>query len=426
MLNRVFFIAGIFLVMLLMINPDTEAKTIIVDKDGEGDYLTIQDGMIAAAEGDTVTVHSGTYYEYGIHMKNNVTLIGAGAESCKIHGGDEFLPWPNDAVIKVDSISQCKIEGFTLTYKGMGIMVINSKADINNNIMDSCFTAVFCRYNSEVEMLNNLIINCKNFGIGILDTSKITLISNIIYHAICSGIEIIKNSQGEIINNVLHENGPYGLRVAYGSKCTVYNTIIWHQYSYSISSDSDLDSILIEYSDIQRPYLEEPWEGTGNICADPMFLDYPSYDFHLHQNSPCINSGNPEPIYNDVDGSRNDIGAFGGPYGSWLVSDVDDNTLPKPTIFGVFYNFPNPFNTETTIQFLLNQYENVKLTIYNISGQKILALIDGKKASGLHSIKWNGYNENGDVVPSGVYICRLELINDNKPFSKTLKLIMLK
>ena len=48
---------------------------------------------------------------------------------------------------------------------------------------------------------------------------------------------------------------------------------------------------------------------------DPLFIS--PTDFHLSNESPCIDEGNPEPEYNDINGSRNDQGAYGGPYGNW-------------------------------------------------------------------------------------------------------------
>lgn len=57
--------------------------------------------------------------------------------------------------------------------------------------------------------------------------------------------------------------------------------------------------------------------GVGNITSDPKFTDAAAGDYTLTGFSACIDGGNPLKGYNDVDGSTNDIGAFGGPYGDW-------------------------------------------------------------------------------------------------------------
>lgn len=61
--------------------------------------------------------------------------------------------------------------------------------------------------------------------------------------------------------------------------------------------------------------LIEQYNFYGNEDNDPMFLF--EDDFRLYYLSPCKDAGNPDPIYNDLDGSRNDQGAYGGPYGDW-------------------------------------------------------------------------------------------------------------
>src|SRR6185436_6056829 len=57
--------------------------------------------------------------------------------------------------------------------------------------------------------------------------------------------------------------------------------------------------------------------GPGDISVDPLFDAVSTPPFSLSFSSPCINAGDPNPLYNDLDGTRNDMGAFGGPSG-WL------------------------------------------------------------------------------------------------------------
>jgi len=70
-------------------------------------------------------------------------------------------------------------------------------------------------------------------------------------------------------------------------------------------------------------------------------------------------------------------------------------------------NFPNPFNPETKISFSIDSEQNVELKVYNILGQKIRTLVDEPKRSGYHRIVWDGTDDRGVQVPSGVYFYRL-------------------
>jgi hypothetical protein len=69
--------------------------------------------------------------------------------------------------------------------------------------------------------------------------------------------------------------------------------------------------------------------------------------------------------------------------------------------------YPNPFMDETTIEYLLDQPENIKLEIFNISGQKVAEEIHTNQWSGTNSFTWNGKTNSGKLVTPGVYFCRL-------------------
>jgi len=71
-------------------------------------------------------------------------------------------------------------------------------------------------------------------------------------------------------------------------------------------------------------------------------------------------------------------------------------------------NYPNPFNPETKIVFNLIESGNAKLEIYNIKGQKIKTLIKDQLSTGQHSVVWDGRDDNGKAVSSGVYFYKLQ------------------
>lgn len=88
----------------------------------------------------------------------------------------------------------------------------------------------------------------------------------------------------------------------------------------------------------------------------------------------------------------------------------------------LFHNYPNPFNPETTIKYQLPMTANVKLEIFNLLGQKVSTLVDRKQSAGFHSARWDGRNEAGAPVSSGVYLYRVEV----GEFVQTRKLTLLR
>ncbi len=76
--------------------------------------------------------------------------------------------------------------------------------------------------------------------------------------------------------------------------------------------------------------------------------------------------------------------------------------------FSIRGAYPNPFNASTTISFTLPASGFTQLVIYNITGQKVRELAAGEMKAGTHSIIWNGCDDNGTAVSSGIYILRLK------------------
>ena len=92
-----------------------------------------------------------------------------------------------------------------------------------------------------------------------------------------------------------------------------------------------------------------------------------------------------------------------------------------PETVEVYTNYPNPFNPVTTIPFSLPEKQNVTLTIYNILGQKVRTLVNKVLNAGSHQYKWNGKNDNGKQLSSGVYL--YEIITNKLKITKKMILI---
>ena len=84
-------------------------------------------------------------------------------------------------------------------------------------------------------------------------------------------------------------------------------------------------------------------------------------------------------------------------------------------------NYPNPFNPQTTIRYDLPKSCQPSLKIFNMRGQLIRTLIGNEQVAGMHSVVWDGRDQNGNIVSSGVYLCRL-VVEDE--FIETKKIIL--
>jgi len=93
-----------------------------------------------------------------------------------------------------------------------------------------------------------------------------------------------------------------------------------------------------------------------------------------------------------------------------------------PATFVLNQNYPNPFNPTTQIQYGLPRQSNVKLTVHNVLGQEVARLVEGEQEAGFHEVQWNGRNENGTPVASGVYLYRIQA----GEFVRTSKMVFLK
>ena len=86
---------------------------------------------------------------------------------------------------------------------------------------------------------------------------------------------------------------------------------------------------------------------------------------------------------------------------------VNENNETIPQDILLITNHPNPFNPSTTISFTISESGETNLSIYNISGQKIRELLDSHLPAGSNSILWDGRDDNGAPVSSGIYFVLL-------------------
>lgn len=86
-----------------------------------------------------------------------------------------------------------------------------------------------------------------------------------------------------------------------------------------------------------------------------------------------------------------------------LTVDIESESSEIPTDFVVHQNYPNPFSTTTRIDYALPQAERVEIAVYNIVGQKVRTFVAENQGVGRHSVVWDGTDDAGTRVTSGVY-----------------------
>lgn len=79
-----------------------------------------------------------------------------------------------------------------------------------------------------------------------------------------------------------------------------------------------------------------------------------------------------------------------------------------PNVFDLAQNYPNPFNPETSIRYQVANPSDVKIQVYNLMGQLVNTLVDRRQAQGNYTITWNGRNDRGQVVATGVYLLKMQ------------------
>ena len=93
-----------------------------------------------------------------------------------------------------------------------------------------------------------------------------------------------------------------------------------------------------------------------------------------------------------------------------------------PEEYALSQNYPNPFNPTTKMNYQLPKRSRVIISIYNIVGQEVRTLLNEDQDYGVHSITWNGVDQYGKSMATGVYFARLS----TGSFSQTKKMLLLK
>ncbi len=262
------------------------------------------------------------------------------------------------------------------------------------------------------------------------------------------GIYAEFTSAPSLINVTIADNRAYHGGGFYGNinnHCDFTNTIIWNNSAERGSqfSTSSTDTLDFHYCDVDTSVAKSiswrtspghtEWNET-NLCADPQFANY----YMLAPASPCIDAGHPDSRFSDDSETaasnialwpgqgtpRNDLGAFGGPQsGRQLSSGVSkDMSQSSIHVTELQANYPNPFNSATTISFSIAHPGKVHLDIFNTLGQGVKTFHRIIGQAGHYTMQWDGRVKDNTPAPSGIYFYRLK----TKDFYQTRSMILLR
>lgn len=108
------------------------------------------------------------------------------------------------------------------------------------------------------------------------------------------------------------------------------------------------------------------------------------------------------------------------------VVGITDLQTGLPTAFALHQNYPNPFNPTTSIHYDLEQSGSVSLKIFNILGQEVRTLVNGRQTTGFKKVVWDGRNNLGELLGSGVYIYRLDVTGVGQRYVQNRKMVLMK
>ncbi len=168
--------------------------------------------------------------------------------------------------------------------------------------------------------------------------------------------------------------------------------------------------------------------GTGLLVGEAVVNDKGWFLLHVYGDDQTTSHIDGAVSGEDLTFEVNGVAAGVNGDTRWLDQKSNEVTVfaagagPVPTSYALMQNYPNPFNPSTTIQFRLPEASEVNLTIYNVLGQEVRSLIAGVKEAGTHTVEWDGRDNNGSAVQSGMYFYRIQ----TPSFTEAKKMTLLK
>lgn len=440
----------------LKVYSNLEDSALLVRPDGSGDYPTIQAAINAAAEGDTVLLADGLFTGEGnrdLYFNGKELVVAS-------ESGD-----PESCIIDVEGAPGAGHRGFSFSNgEGpgaviTGLTVMGGYQDLASSTLRYSGGAISCRGLSSPTISNciflgNSAVGTDQQGGAIFCDDASPVISDCTFEgntAATGGAVSATNVSSPVITNCLfvgnealrfggavtaHEQDAFvtissctfegqiypantgTLASLYYGRLQVDHTIVTNGSAYSVAITAPAD-IQISCSNIFGNASGD-WFGhfavqlgtDGNINLDPQYCldDNVAQSYGLNEDSPCA------PDYNPGCGL---IGYL--PVACGSTSSVGNGQLPDHQA-RFFACHPNPFNPGTILSFNVPASGTVELRIYGLDGRLIKTLMNEVISAGTHEVFWDGRDEQGRSVASGLFFGQLKSGN----MEDSIRMVLLK
>ncbi len=277
---------------------------------------------------------------------------------------------------------------------------------LKDNLIKNCFTGIKT-YQSSPEIYNNYIEN--NYNGVLLATSSSPDIHDNDFYGGAIGIYLDQSQPSEIKWNNFgwsggdnYENADEGILVAYLQTSNSFLDGQWNNFHDGyVTKDISNPSGTMLYA-------------TGNYWSDLTITGQ-------------VDVSSPQSSHNDDAGPGGALGKIAVAQSGFVEEQKSVGSLP--TSFQLEQNYPNPFNPSTSIGFQLEETSDVTLVLYDILGKEVRTLLfNDFYIAGFHKVTWNGRDENGNGLTSGVYFYRIyaKTEDSGKLNTKSRKLILMR
>ena len=388
-----------------------------------GDFPTVSSALLAAAPSDTILVGPGTFAPstngetYPLQVGDGIVLLGGGMESSILDAEGSAR------VIQLDGTGSARVSGFTIrggvADRGGGIQISAGTHEIDDLFVIDCGAllrgaGLNVEGNAAPSVHHNILWESYDtdlahsgdpHGAQWGGSAGGSFSQNLVGRGDSNGLFVFENARPELRHNIFIENGIDGLRgrgVCFaGDSTTVIAFNMFWGNSIAPLIMPDANGV---FSNVDAATANDvaPDDGVyGNIDADPLLVDPAAFDFSLSASSPAIDAGEPGSG-TDPDGTVLDLGPIYHP-----MAPVTSPAAPRVGRASLGYAQPNPFNPRTVLELRLEHDGFVTVTIHDSRGRQVRTLFAGTRPSGTHPLVFDGLDDSGRALASGVYFARM-------------------